>query len=142
MTDLKALSEAELLPCPFCGGEAKIIDCLGDRIENGPPYYERLKRAVCDAAGCSCASMPACDESVAIGNWNARTPALHTTADLEAAKLAERERCAVIADIQRDVCGLDQNGAPFVGEEAHLFGSGVAHDIATAIRNRSQETGE
>ena len=61
-------------------------------------------------------------------------------ARVDAAVEEERERCAVIADIQRDVCGLDQNGAMFVGEEAKIFASSVAHEISTAIRTRA--TGE
>ena len=38
-----------LLPCPFCGGPAKIIPCLGDRLKDGPPFYKMNTRVTCAA---------------------------------------------------------------------------------------------
>lgn len=56
----------ELLPCPFCGGEAKLYS-----IGTGSPHYGHYHQVVCQ--GCLTASGPYWSgEQSAIDAWNAR----------------------------------------------------------------------
>jgi hypothetical protein len=103
------------------------------------------RRGICSTGGYQDGGDGTYDENKANADLVALAPdmAAHIIAleaRVKAAVEEEQERCAVIADIQSDVCGLDQNGALFVGEEAQIFASSVAHEISTAIRNRA--TGE
>ena len=80
-----------LKPCPFCGSEAKSIECLGNRLKDGPPWYEKQRRIVCSALECSGAARPADIEEQAVENWNTR-PAPITPA--QAARVLGIDRLA------------------------------------------------
>ena len=47
-----------------------------------------------------------------------------------------------IAEMHRDHCGLDQNGCLYVSEEAQIFASAVAHEIAGGVFNTPTPTAE
>jgi len=71
---------SDLMPCPFCGGEAS--------------FKPRSFKASCGRCG---AHVPngAVSSNEAIAAWNTRT----AQAQIDAAVLVERERCAKIADV-------------------------------------------
>lgn len=59
----------------------------------------------------------------------------YTRTDVAQAMVAAGyEAAAQLADSRRDACGLDQDGNPYVSEEAHIFGGNVADNIACNIR--------
>lgn len=61
--------EPELLPCPFCGGRAKLKrDYIGEFCEPTVLYYSVVCRS-CYCEGCSKA-----DKKEAITKWNTRQP--------------------------------------------------------------------
>lgn len=69
MTDTS--NAPELLPCPFCGGEAKRHTCLGNVLQKGPPWYETKYRVSCSSS-CSCSSKPCHTQDEADLDWNTR----------------------------------------------------------------------
>lgn len=59
----------------------------------------------------------------------------YTRTDVAQAMVAAaHDVMAQLADSRRDACGLDQDGNPYVSEEAHIFGGNVADNIACNIR--------
>ena len=78
-TNTEALSD--LLPCPFCGSDGKMIRPMGERLYNKdefgktvPPYYgEDWFRVVCGADDCFCSARAFAIESDAITAWNRRS---------------------------------------------------------------------
>ena len=79
----------ELKPCPFCGKNAKLISRKN--------WGHRVECQFC------CVHSPAYRPSkeMALGEWNTRADLCLTQADLDAAVLAERERCALVASSRR-----------------------------------------
>lgn len=79
------MTDAELdalLSCPFCGGEAKLIRPMGDRIySDSPPYYGPPRyRYTCAGDTCFCMTWAWPTEPEARQQWNTRSdaaPALH-----------------------------------------------------------------
>jgi len=89
---LTDIAMSDLLPCPFCGGEAS--------------FKPRSFKAGCDRCG---AHVPngavSSDETIAA--WNTRAP---SQAQIDAAVKAERERCAEVASF----CLIDSRLGPLV----------------------------
>lgn len=59
----------KLKPCPFCGGEAKLHDCMLLENETMAVRYEGKKGVHCTV--CNIATMPMSEEE-AIETWNRR----------------------------------------------------------------------
>lgn len=70
MTDTSK-EAVELLPCPFCGKEAKRHTCMGNRLRKGPPWYETKYRVSCSES-CACSSKPCDTQAEADADWNTR----------------------------------------------------------------------
>jgi len=45
------------------------------------------------------------------------------------------EAAAEKVEIEKYICGLDQNGCPYVSEETHLFTTQILRDLTSTIRN-------
>jgi hypothetical protein len=105
---------SDLLPCPFCGGEAgKIVDAT--RILG---TFNLIHR--CPIIG-GVEIKRATQEGV-IARWNTRAP---TQAQIDAAVKAERERCAE-RFANHDFIRMNQ------------YVMGWRHDVYSAIRNGDQ----
>ena len=78
------MTDTPLKPCPFCGGEADIVDVNLKNQEGGESWV----------AGCdNCQVYFADDESgEAIAAWNRRPAQIYTQDQLDAAVRAERKR--------------------------------------------------
>jgi transcription elongation factor Elf1 len=76
----------ELKPCPFCGKDAELISRKN--------WGHRIECQWC------CVHSPAYrpSKATALDEWNTRSDLCLTQADLDAAVLAERERCGAIAE--------------------------------------------
>jgi len=59
--------------------------------------------------------------------------AAHVAAEVAKARAEERDRCIKLAEYYREVCGRNQDGDFYVGEEAAQFGASVADEIIEAI---------
>ena len=55
----------ELLPCPFCGGEARVIAPLG---------FGNIRAGDCGNSDCSATGPWGRNETEAIAAWNTRAP--------------------------------------------------------------------
>lgn len=89
----------ELLPCPFCGGEARIFeltwtDGLGVPHDFKHPYY----RVVCQG-GCRTLKGDYDTEAEAIEAWNARVKLENGTCEIALARLVD-----VAAKVDIDSC--------------------------------------
>lgn len=62
---------SDLMPCPFCGGKAKLLPTIVRR--NG--VEEEFYRVECAIRECNVATLPWYPLSRAIAAWNRRTPA-------------------------------------------------------------------
>lgn len=61
---------SELLPCPFCGSEAELLQCTTDGSNPGIPLFDvRCPKCLCrkDYSWTE-------EKAEAIADWNARTP--------------------------------------------------------------------
>lgn len=75
------MSVPNLLPCPFCGSEAKMISCMGEWVSAEVGYGPDGRRVVCRNDACSVATWPAYGdnrETRAAEVWNARAPVVGT----------------------------------------------------------------
>ncbi len=122
MTDNRT---TELLPCPFCGGEAHT-------------YKNSLWHVACERALHGCVTMSAfLTEAEAIAAWNTRatdaladyyrwksakglTPEQHTQWNMELHRLldGERQRIADLKQLVRDMYDVAARGEFDVGEES------------------------
>jgi len=59
--------------------------------------------------------------------------AAHVAAEVAKARAEERDRCIKLAEYYREVCGRNQDGDFYVGDEAAQFGASVATEIIEAI---------
>jgi len=100
----------ELLPCPFCGGAMQW---------NIAGYFRHS-----DAFAVCVIGQQGFTDAAA---WNRRAD---TALGAEAMKRAAEQ----LADYYRDVAGRNQDGDFYVGEEAALFGTGIANEIGGTIR--------
>lgn len=77
----------------------------------------------------------ACGESVVTNLVRHPSDVEYVRANLVAEQVrGAYERAAQIAEYHRGICGLDQHGYPYVGEEVHIFSVSVADDICCEIR--------
>lgn len=78
-----------------------------------------------------------------LDNWTCRLFVdLSALTTLPASSIRDEalEEAAKVADYMEKTCGRDQDGNPYVGEDAHLFGGSVLSEAAAAIRAlKSQE---
>jgi Lar family restriction alleviation protein len=114
---------SELLPCPFCGGGA--YDDHGTLRTFGKRTGHEWAVA---CRWCEASSPGDDDLGLAIAAWNTRAP---SQAQIDAAVMAERERCAVL------IAKFD------IPEEAADLGTGFCRDapsrvFAAAIRKGEQ----
>ena len=97
-----------LLPCPFCGGEAKLYS-----IGTGSPHYGRYHQVICQ--GCLTATGAYWSgEQSAIDAWNTRADNMpHTHDELLAEMRAINDRW-----VQERTCEMEYNAA-WSGDEIY-----------------------
>lgn len=90
------MSEIKLLPCPFCGGEAKMNERYREGIANRKMYWVSCKKC---GASQPYHSLAGYRRSVgAIGQWNTRKPMQEIVERLE----EELDDCRNWSDIEED----------------------------------------
>ena len=111
----------DLKPCPFCGGDAKLISCMGNRLDNGPPWYETKRRVVCSASDCSGAANPAFTDADAIAAWNTRTDMTLAMLDDAEQRGREAERQVWLDALDPNICKADYMGEVKMPITAHQW---------------------
>lgn len=93
----------ELLPCPFCGGEADTMT----------PEADDMRAATVMCMGCYCTGKECETEAQAIAAWNRRaSQAAPAPSDgLREAVEAERERIAVALETEADILPCAEDAA-------------------------------
>ncbi len=94
----------KLLPCPFCGGNGRMVHPMGESLFGGPPYYgPDGSRITCTSPASVCCAMTASfhgpdQDSEAIGAWNTRKSDLAARViELEAENAELRKQADALA---------------------------------------------
>jgi Lar family restriction alleviation protein len=93
------MSEVKLLPCPFCGGKAKVIRRKKSSNDDGFLFEVSVKCEVCDSESRRCLE----DENKAIMIWNTRKPMERIIEKLEGKSRFYNSASAVDQNIRRSV---------------------------------------
>lgn len=132
-------NRTKLKPCPFCGGEAKLL-IVGKRVDGGEEWY-----VGCENENCSLhphSTIPYASAEIAAEAWNKRTETTGSAPVGDNAKLREALEKAdkVLSRISKSAWFLDAN----LGETIEVMEAGraISQALGAPLRNCDVGTAE